>query len=141
MSRIHISLVVKDLDKAKSFYNALFGEKPVVEKEDYAKWTPEHLPVNFTIVDRQESGQFGAVHFGIEAQDENELSETIARLEQATQEVAYQDEVTCCYHKSKKAWGADADAYLWEAFLTSDQHPEYGEDSLELKSIRERALR
>ena len=140
MSRIHIGLLVNNIAKSKQFYSTLFGEDPVVEKADYAKWTPSKLQVNFTITERQDNDASDAVHFGIEAPDNNELAQIITRLEQATDDLAYEDEAVCCYHKSKKAWGADADAFLWEAFATSGQHDEYGENNQELKSIQERAL-
>ncbi len=43
-------------------------------------------------------------------------------------------------NKAKKAWGADAQAFLWGAFLTSGQYFEYGVDTLDLKSACGRAL-
>jgi len=138
MTRLHIGLVVADLERAKAFYSKLFGEPPVIEKNDYVKWTPENPKVNFTIVDRQDSVEFGAVHFGIEAENATEFEGIVDRLEQATNNLDVQDEAICCYHKSKKVWGVDADAYLWEAFHTYDDHSEYGEDKSSLKAVRDR---
>ncbi|MEO1191029.1 MAG: VOC family protein [Pseudomonadota bacterium] len=139
MSRVHIGLVVKDLKKARHYYSTLFGAEPSVERDDYIKWTPAHIPMNFTIIDRQENAAFGVVHFGIETEDEEELQATIKRLEQATDEVRREDDAECCYHRSKKAWAVDPDAFLWEVFHTSEQHLEYGDDKWDLKEIRDRA--
>jgi len=118
----------------------VFGAEPVVEREDYVKWTPEHIPMNFTIIDRQENAEFGVVHFGVEAATDEELQDTIARLEQATDKVEREDDAECCYHRSTKAWAVDPDAYLWEVFHTSEEHLEYGEDKWDLKDIRDQAV-
>ena len=127
MSRIHIGLNVKDLDSSIRFYSALFGRAPGLVKEDYAKWMLEDPCVNFSISAR--ACEAGRVHFGIQVDDRAELDETTRRLRDAGQRVAAQEDTTCCYHRSDKAWVADPESYLWETFLTRGEATEYGEDN------------
>ena len=49
MKRFHVNVRVKSLHESLAFYTALFGAKPTVVKEDYAKWMLEDPRINFAI--------------------------------------------------------------------------------------------
>ena len=127
MSRIHIGMNVKDLESSIRFYSALFGQAPGLVKEDYAKWMLEDPRVNFSISAR--ACEAGRVHFGIQVDDRDELAEAARRLREAGEKVMAEDDTTCCYHRSEKAWVADPESHLWETFLTKGEATEYGVDS------------
>ena len=133
MARIHIGLNVKDLDTSIRFYNELFGAQPSVQKDDYAKWMLEDPRVNFSITER--CGMEHDVHFGIQVDSQEELSETADRLRQAGERVIDEPSTVCCYHRSDKAWVADPQNHLWETFLTVGEATEYGEDNPELDAL------
>lgn len=48
-TRPHISINVPNLSIVRHFYNALFGEEPVKEMNDYIKWELDNPPLNFTL--------------------------------------------------------------------------------------------
>ena len=133
MRRIHIGLNVKDLDASVGFYSALFGAEPNVVKGDYAKWMLEDPRVNFSITSRCNIGH--GVHFGIQVDSQQELEETAGRLRQAGRRVVDEKAAVCCYHRSEKAWAADPQNLLWEAFLTVGEATDYGEDNPEVEAL------
>ena len=133
MRRIHIGLNVKDLDASVRFYSDLFGAAPSVRKDDYAKWMLDDPRVNFSVTSRCNIGH--DLHFGIQVESEDELSETAGRLRQAGQQVVDEPGAVCCYHRSEKAWVADPQNLLWETFLTRGEATDYGEDNSALDAL------
>ncbi|WP_334164908.1 VOC family protein, partial [Phenylobacterium sp.] len=47
MKRLHLHVSVPDLAQSIAFYETLFGAKPTVVKDDYAKWLLDDPRVNF----------------------------------------------------------------------------------------------
>ena len=133
MRRIHIGLNVKNLNASVQFYSELFGVKPGVLKDDYAKWMLEDPRVNFSVTSR--CGMEHDIHFGIQVDSEEELSDTAGRLREAGRQVVDEPGAVCCYHRSEKAWVADPQNLLWETFLTVGEATEYGEDNPDLDAL------
>ena len=133
MRRIHIGLNVKDLDASVQFYSELFGARPSVVKDDYAKWMLEDPRVNFSVTSRCNISH--DVHFGIQVESQDELAATAGRLREAGRNVFEEQATTCCYHRSDKAWVADPQNFLWETFLTAGEATEYGEDKAEIDEL------
>lgn len=114
MSRIHLHLVVEDLETGIRFYSALLGAEPTVVKDDYVKWELEIPPVNLDISTR---GRIpGLDHVGIQLDSDAELSALQARLEAAGFSGVEEQETTCCYEQSNKYWILDPTSVSWEAF-------------------------
>lgn len=116
MKRFHVNLGVSDIAQSISFYTTLFGEPPIVEKQDYAKWMLNDPHVNFSISTR--SNKSGIDHVGIQAENDVEFSDLRDRLNKADTPSLEQQNVTCCYAKSSKTWVYDPDGIAWETFLT-----------------------
>ena len=131
MSRLHMHVNVDDLDKAKSFYAALFNASPCVEKHDYAKWMLEDPKVNFAI---SKSGGMstGVNHVGLQVDSSEELDELQQRLEKERIESAEEKGAKCCYMLSDKHWTKDPDGVHWELFHSHSEETEYGDDSAPL---------
>ena len=127
MQRIHIGLEVKDLENSINFYSALFGALPTHREMDYAKWMLEDPRVNFAIQSRGDEPA-GSLHFGIQVENADELTGCSERLEKAGEDVMPEPGAACCYHIADKIWVADPDAFLWETFLTTGRHTDYGEN-------------
>lgn len=81
MSRLHVHISVDDIAQNIRFYSALFGNKPSVEKTDYAKWDLSEPAVNFAISKR--GVKQGLDHVGIQADSDGELAVIQSRLERA----------------------------------------------------------
>jgi catechol 2,3-dioxygenase-like lactoylglutathione lyase family enzyme len=127
MKRMHVHVVVADLQHSIGFYSALFAAQPAVVKDDYAKWMLDDPRVNFAISTR--GREPGLDHLGIQAEDKDELTEIYRRLHSAGGPVIEQGEARCCYATSEKSWIDDPSGIAWEAFLTTGEITDYGDGS------------
>jgi len=137
MKRFHVHVGVNDLDHSIAFYSTLFGTRPTVLKQDYAKWMLDDPRVNFAISSGHHAAR-GIEHLGIQAEDEAELAEVYGRLKAADRPVLEEGATTCCYARSEKSWIADPDGIVWEAFLTNGEATVYGESPM-LSALSENA--
>ncbi len=115
MSRIHISVKVRDLDKSRAFYSSLFGVPPTVLRSDYAKWMLEDPRVNFSI-NLSCGPSEGLSHLGVQVDDDHELKERRARMAAAGYGSADENDVACCYGRQDKTWVTDPQGIPWEVF-------------------------
>ncbi|MEA2094864.1 MAG: ArsI/CadI family heavy metal resistance metalloenzyme [Pseudomonadota bacterium] len=114
MSRVHMHVVVEDLETSIRFYTALFGAEPSLVEADYAKWELDEPHINFDISTR---GQVpGLDHVGIQLDTDRELNDLQTRLEEAGFNGVAQQDTACCYEHSNKYWILDPTYTSWEAF-------------------------
>ncbi|MBI3708633.1 MAG: VOC family protein [Proteobacteria bacterium] len=132
MKRLHVHVAVKDLDESIRFYATLFGHAPTVHKPDYAKWMLDDPRVNFAISTR--GGNVGLDHLGIQAESAAELDEISDRLAAANRTVLKQENTTCCYARSDKAWITDPAGLDWETFHSFGEATTYGEGRVEAEA-------
>ncbi|KWC91643.1 ArsI/CadI family heavy metal resistance metalloenzyme [Burkholderia cepacia] len=125
MKRLHIHLSVEDLAASIRFYSALFASQPTVEKADYAKWMLDDPRVNFAI--SQRGAAPGLDHLGVQVENESELAEMHARLNDAALPVDEQIGTACCYARSDKYWTVDPQGVAWETYQTLGEVPTFGE--------------
>ena len=127
MKRMHVHVVVDNLQRSIGFYSALLAAQPSVIKADYAKWMLDDPRVNFATSTR--GPQAGLDHLGIQVDDKDELDEIYARLQKVGGNVIEQGETICCYAKSEKSWIDDPAGIAWETFLTTGESTDYGDGS------------
>ena len=133
MRRIHLHMIVKDLDESIKFYSTLFGADPVVKKDDYAKWMLDNPRVNFAMTQRDKG--FGIDHFGIQVETEEELRETERGMQAAGRPLAEVDDVQCCYSRIEQAFSIDPQGVNWEAFRTLGSSPLYCDSKQLFRSV------
>ncbi|MBI3454045.1 MAG: glyoxalase/bleomycin resistance/dioxygenase family protein [Rhodospirillales bacterium] len=126
MKRFHVHVAVNDLGEAIRFYADLFAASPDVHKPDYAKWMLDDPRVNFAISARGRKP--GLDHFGIQAENGEELVAVHDRLEGAGRALLDKGEAACCYARSEKAWVVDPEGIAWETFFTKGEATTYGAD-------------
>jgi catechol 2,3-dioxygenase-like lactoylglutathione lyase family enzyme len=126
MKRFHVNVAVANLDRSAQFYSTLFGVKPTVLKDDYAKWMLDDPRINFSI--NTSSLNRGVNHIGLQADTMDELGAIQARLHNAEQETFEQPGAQCCYANSSKTWVRDPDDVAWEMFVTHGEITTYGDD-------------
>jgi len=126
MKRFHVHVHVADLDSSIRFYSTLFGEQPAVIKSDYAKWMLEDPRVNFAITSGTASPRLD--HLGLQVESDGELATIAARLTEAGQSVAKQENAACCYARGNKGWVSDPSGISWETFHTFGENTVYGND-------------
>ena len=129
MKRFHVHVAVPDLQKSIEFYSTMFGAKPAVVKEDYAKWMLEDPRVNFAISRR--GGTAGINHLGFQVDDAAELTEIHSRLAAADAGVLAEKNVSCCYARSDKYWVTDPAGVPWESFHSLGTVPFYNGETKE----------
>ncbi len=127
MKRLHVHVAVDDLKTSIGFYSTLFGTRPSVRKDDYAKWMLDDPKVNFAISSRAGRAP-GIDHLGIQVESDHELRELSGRLKAAGETTRDQEATTCCYAQSNKAWVDDPSGLRWETFFTFGDATVYGED-------------
>jgi len=132
MKRFHVHVAVPDLQKSIQFYSTLFGAQPSVVKDDYAKWMLEDPRVNFAISKRGSTA--GVNHLGFQVEDDSELQEIHARLQQADAEVGEEKNVSCCYARSDKYWVTDPAGIAWESFHSLGTVPFYNGEASETEA-------
>lgn len=123
MKRMHVMLKVNELNESVEFYETIFGVKPTVQKEDYAKWMLEDPRVNFSIAER--AGDKGIEHLGIQAENEQELEDLRSKIGRAHGLSREEGKTTCCYANSDKTWITDPQGVSWEAFYTFGESEVY----------------
>jgi catechol 2,3-dioxygenase-like lactoylglutathione lyase family enzyme len=123
MKRLHVHIGVDDLESAITYYTAMFGADPVKVKDDYAKWAPEDLGVNFAV--SKTCGEKGVGHLGVEVQADDDLARLGMRLSAVDAPMRVDGDVSCCYAKSKKAWSEDPAGVKWELFKTYGDADEF----------------
>ena len=126
MKRFHVNVAVADLDRSTRFYSTLFGSKPTVLKDNYAKWMLDDPRINFSI--NTSAVQRGVNHIGLQADTMDELAAIQSRLRSAGQETFDQPDAQCCYANSSKIWVRDPDDVAWETFVTHGDITRYGDD-------------
>jgi len=131
MKRMHIHVGVEHLDRAISFYNALFGEEPTKVKADYAKWMLDDPHINFAISTRVRPT--GIDHLGIQVDDARELHHLRERLREADLSLFDEGDTLCCYARSDKSWIEDPTGIAWEAYQTMDDAQFYHSDHAALR--------
>jgi catechol 2,3-dioxygenase-like lactoylglutathione lyase family enzyme len=127
MNRLHVHVAVRDLDASIRYYTTLFGSRPTVHKDDYAKWMLEDPRVNFAISAHGRSA--GVDHLGIQVETPAELATMTARLRSAEQGLREETDAHCCYARSDKTWSTDPSGVRWESFHTHGEITTYGRDA------------
>src|SRR5213595_1150706 len=128
MKRLHLHVSVPDLSQSIQFYETLFGAKPAVVKDDYAKWMLDDPRVNFAISQRDRAT--GVDHVGIQVDSAAELGELAGRLKAAGAQTFDEAATTCCYAKSDKSWVSDPAGVRWETVFTHGDATSYGEEAV-----------
>jgi lactoylglutathione lyase len=127
MKRFHVHVAVEDLAASIRFYSMLFGARPAVVKDDYAKWMLDDPRVNFAISSR--GGKVGVNHLGLQTDSDAELELVNARLQQAELATRAEKEIACCYARSNKYWVTDPTGIAWETFYTLGSVPTFNEEA------------
>ena len=127
MKRFHVHVSVGNLAQSIGFYSKLFGARPSVQKDDYAKWMLEDPRLNFAISQRGRAA--GVNHLGFQVDTAEELA--VLRRQVADADIAALDEpgAACCYAKSDKYWIEDPQGVAWETYHTLGSVPVYGENA------------
>jgi len=117
--RPHLALTVTDVERAITFYRALFGVEPSKVRPGYAKFEVADPALNFTLNEGERADGLGAFnHAGIQVGSTDDVLRARARLVEAGLATFDEMDTTCCYAKQDKIWVTALDGESWEVFVT-----------------------
>lgn len=121
-TQLHVSIDTRDLEGSRTFYRALFGEEPVLAKQDYLRFWPEELGLVLGLNARsKERGSTGPMrHLGLLFPRESALADARTRLEAAGFGTHGKANTTCCYARLDQFWATDPSGVEWELFLSHE---------------------
>ena len=125
--KTHVALNVTNLDKSISFYQAMFGVKPVKHKVDYAKFDIANPPLNLTLNLASSVLSGGALsHLGVQVESTQDVQAAVKRFTEAGLDLFTEENTDCCYALQDKVWVTDPDQNKWEVFVVkvADTTPE-----------------
>lgn len=120
ITRVHISLPVRDLDASVAFYERLFAQPVTKRRPGYANFRLDAPPIHLAL--EAHAGKLDGVsanhsHFGIELPDAESFAAWRDRLRDAGAGSREENDTVCCYAKADKVWLADADGNEWEVWV------------------------
>ena len=129
MSRVQLALNVNDIDKAVTFYTALFGTGPAKRRPGYANFAVAEPPLKLVLLENP--GQGGTLnHLGVKVADVGTVDAEQARLAQAGLAAVDERDTTCCYARQDKFWVTGAPGgERWEIYTVLEDTPTFwGQD-------------
>ncbi|WP_395373688.1 ArsI/CadI family heavy metal resistance metalloenzyme [Marinicella sp. W31] len=114
--KVHLSLPVTNIESTQSFYDVLFNSSAVKVKSDYAKYLPEHIPLNISFTKTSRELQLDR-HLGIQLDSRQALDAEYERLKKAGIISQAKKDSVCCYARQDKFWVSDPDGYAWELYF------------------------
>ena len=117
-SRIHINIIVKDLQESLKFYRVLFGQEPTKVREGYAKFELQDPPVNLAMLEDPHGG--AKPHFGIQVKSTRVIRQAVQRYAEAGFYMYDEGETACCFALQKKTWVVDPEGRQWEVYVNTD---------------------
>jgi predicted enzyme related to lactoylglutathione lyase len=127
--RPHLALTVSDVQRAVTFYGALFDIPPEKTRPGYAKFSVPAPALNLTLVQGERTSLGAFNHGGIQMGTTADVLAARERL--VARGLATFDELntTCCYARQDKIWVQDPDGTPWEVFVTHEDAEEPADTS------------
>ncbi|MFB0637528.1 ArsI/CadI family heavy metal resistance metalloenzyme [Bacillus rugosus] len=129
MKYVHVGINVSNLEESITFYEKVFGERPLKVESDYAKFLLETPGLNFTLNVRDEVNGNQVNHFGFQVDRLDEVLKHKERLEKEGFFARGEMDTTCCYAVQDKFWVSDPDGNEWEFFYTKSNSDGHKQDS------------
>lgn len=131
--RMHISMLVKDLEASVRFYEVFFGQPPSKRREDYAKFEVAEPPLVISFIPAPHletvpggaASHIGVNHLGVQVKNSDAVMQMKSRFIKAGFIADEEFETPCCYAVQTKIWVGDPDGTRWEVYVvTSDSSAE-----------------
>jgi catechol 2,3-dioxygenase-like lactoylglutathione lyase family enzyme len=122
----HISINVRNIDRAVDFYRRMLGIEPAKVRTGYAKFDVQTPALNLALNEVPAlSGRGALSHLGIQVASTEDVLEYRKRWAEAGLVTRDEMQTSCCYATQDKTWVHDPDGNQWEAFVVlQDNLPE-----------------
>lgn len=117
MSKMHVSLDVKDLDSAVCFYRRFFGAEPAKLRPGYANFDLQDPPLKLAL---NASEKNGLSHLGIQVDERERVMTALDRFKADGMEALAELDTNCCHALQDKVWVKDPDGHPWEVFVVKE---------------------
>jgi catechol 2,3-dioxygenase-like lactoylglutathione lyase family enzyme len=132
--RLHVSMLVRDLDTTVRFYEVFFGQPPSKRLDDYAKFELEEPPLVISFIPDAERPRIpggansflGVNHLGVQVKSTDVVMAMKERFVQAGFLADEELESPCCYAVQTKIWVGDPDGTRWEIYVNTQDDAEEG---------------
>ncbi len=118
-SRVHISLMVTDMEAAVGFYSRLFGAEASKRRPRYANFKLDSPALHLALI---EGGSDASPqrHYGVELFEAEHLAALQAKAAEAGLKLRIEEQISCCYAVGDKFWAEDPDGNSWEFWVRTD---------------------
>lgn len=120
--RLQLALNVSDLERAIDFYSRLFGVGPHKRRPGYANFIVQQPALKLVLFERPGATE-RLNHLGVEALDEAELDQALARLSESGLRSGERATSVCCHAEQDKVWIEGPDGEPWEWYHITDDQP------------------
>jgi len=120
--RLQLALNVRNIEEAVSYYTKLFDTQPHKHKEGYASFAIDNPHLKLVLIENPNSVD-RINHLGVEAENNEELSEVMNRLERDGIADEFEDKTTCCFATQDKVWSTEPQGLNWEWYTITDDNP------------------
>lgn len=132
--RLHVSMLVRDLDTTVRFYEVFLGQPPSKRLDDYAKFEVAEPPLVISFIpdaDRQgipggAANYLGVNHLGVQVKSTDVVMAMKERFIQAGFMADEELESPCCYAVQTKIWVGDPDGTRWEIYVNTQDDADEG---------------
>ena len=129
LSKMHVSLNVKDIERSVNFYEGFFGVSAHKRRPGYANFDIANPPLKLALQEAPVSeGLSPLSHLGILVDTEAEVQATRERLIASGLASFDEGDTVCCYARQNKVWAHDPDGNGWEVYVLLDEMNEQDDD-------------
>jgi catechol 2,3-dioxygenase-like lactoylglutathione lyase family enzyme len=113
---VQLALNVADLDEAVTFYSKLFATEPAKVRPGYANFAVTDPPLKLVLIEDATQLPGSLNHLGVEVETTDEVAAAQIRLAGAGLDIAFEDQVSCCFAVQGKVWVDGPGAEPWEIY-------------------------
>jgi catechol 2,3-dioxygenase-like lactoylglutathione lyase family enzyme len=139
--KVHLNLATEDLAKSVEFYSTLLDAKPIKLLTDYALFVTDAPGLELALDLRDSVSATSDAHYGIFADNVDDVQRAIGRLEAAGMVSSIEREETCCYANQTKVWAIDPAGRRWEIYTVHEDTEERDDDTTCCAAAAEEARR
>jgi catechol 2,3-dioxygenase-like lactoylglutathione lyase family enzyme len=121
MSKIHLSLNVRDLPRSVAFYEAFLGVTPHKVRPGYTNFDVGEPPLKLALNEDPEAAPRGVLnHLGVLVATPADVHAVKERLQARGLATFDETDTTCCFARQDKVWVHDPDGNPWEVYAITD---------------------